>query len=219
MADIFDEVSEELRAERGRAVALRYGGAFAALAVVVVLCVAGWQAWRWYDARQTSTIAVAYFEAMRLADAPEGQKDAHTRAITAFEQVAQRAHGSYRTLARLRAAALKADAGDRAGALALWNAVAADADAPPMLRDLATLLAVRRQVDDGDPAALAARLKPLEAPENKWHALAAETQALLDLRAGNKDAARAALQRLTADPDTPEGLRDRAGTLLESLSG
>ena len=73
----------------------------------------------------------------------------------------------YRTLARLREAALKADAGDLPGALALWDQVAADASADPLLRDLASLLWAEHQIDSGDPALLEARLKALAAPENR----------------------------------------------------
>ena len=118
--------------------------------------------------------------------------------------MARDGNAGYRTLARLREAALKADGGDAAGAEALWTQVANDAAADRLLRDAAVLQSVLHQIDTGDPAALAARLKPLAAPDNPWHALAEEAQALLDLRQGHtRCGARHA--------EAPGAGRDRAG--------
>ena len=54
-----------------------------------------------------------------------------------------------------------------AGAAALWDQVAADSSADPLLRDLASLLWAQHQIDSGDPSLLEARLKALAAPENR----------------------------------------------------
>ncbi len=110
----------------------------------------------------------------------------------------------YRTLARLRAAGLKADAGDVPGAVALWNAVAADRNADPLLRDLASLLATERELDHGDPAQLEARLKPLAELGNPWSTLAEEQLAMLDLRQGKVEDARKKLQVLSFDSKYPD---------------
>jgi hypothetical protein len=72
-------------------------------------------------------------------------------------------------------------------------------------------------VDKGDPALVAARLKPLMAAENPWHQIAQEYMALLDVRTGKIDDARAILRPLSIDLTAPEGLRGRAGGLLDRL--
>jgi hypothetical protein len=112
---------------------------------------------------------------------------------------------------------VKADAGDVPGAVARWNAVAADTSADPLLRDLASLLATARELDHGDPAQLEARLKPLAEPGNPWSTLAQEQLAMLDLREGKVDDARKTLQTLSVDIDSPSGLRARASALLAGL--
>ena len=124
--------------------------------------------------------------------------------------MAATAPDGYRTLARLRAAALKADTGDLAGAAALYDQVAADSSADPLLRDLASLLWAQHQLDTGDPAPLEARLKALAVPDNPWHALASENLALLDLRQGHTDAAKATLRGLASDVTLAAG-RARTG--------
>jgi hypothetical protein len=211
VVDIFDEVEEDLRAERTRSLLKRYGAALAGLALAAILAVAAWQGWRWYQTRDTLAVAQTYLRAAEQAGTPG--------AASRFAQIAARGPAGYRTLARLREAALRADAGDTAAALALWDQVASDDSTLPPLRDLATLLWVEHQVDQGDPAILQARLASLTAPDNIWHPLALENLALIQLRTGSTAPARATLRRLASDVTAPEGVRSRAGNLLAGLGG
>jgi hypothetical protein len=221
VVDIFDEVDEELRAERAQQLFKRYGGVIFGAALLIVVAAAAWQGWRWYQARQDQAAAVQYLTAMTLADATAAGTSAANRAaaIAAFDKLTATAPEGYRTLARLRDAALKADAGDLTGATALWDQVAADNAADPLLRDLASLLWAEHQIDHGDPALLESRLKALTAPDNVWHALAEEQLALLDLRVGKTDQAKTTLRRLAQDTTAPSGVRGRAGGLLNRLGG
>ena len=131
MADIFDEVDEDLRAERAQALLRRYGGALIAAALAVICAVAAYQAWQWYQSRRAAEMANAYLAASAEADSIPAAGDPAKRdaAADAFMQVAANGPPGYHTLARLRAAGLKADAGDRKTALALWDQVAADGSA------------------------------------------------------------------------------------------
>ena len=111
------------------------------------------------------------------------------------------------------------EAGDLKGASAIWDQVAGDSSADPLLRDLATLLWVQHQLDQGDPSLLEGRLKPLAAAGNPWRALAEEQLALLDLRQGKNDQAKKMLQRLADDAAAPSGVRGRASGVLTRLGG
>ncbi len=219
MVDIFDEVDEELRAERAQRLLKRYAGVIIACALLIVGAAAGWQAWRWYQTRQDQAAAVEYLTAMNLAEAPAGISDAarNAAAIAVLDKLEATAPEGYRTLARLRAAPAKAALGDLPGALALWDQVAADTSADPLLRDLASLMWAEHQIDSGDPSLLQARLAPLAKPENAWHALADEQLALLDVRLGKPDEAKTILRRLAQDTTAPNGVRGRASTLLSRL--
>ena len=217
VSDIFDEVDEELRAERAKKLLQRYAGLIVGAAVLLVAAVGAWKAMQWYQARETARVADAYLAAMREADGPGAPE--HAAALAGFAQVAGQGLPGYRTLARLRAAALKADTGDLPTALALWNDVAADNSADRLLRDLASLEWAQHQIDSGDPALVAARLAPLATPENPWHALAEEAQAMLSLRQGKTAEARDTLKRLAQDVTATEGVRRRANGLLAELGG
>ena len=216
MVDIFDEVDEELRAERAQRLLQRYAGLIIAVALLIVGGAAGWQAWRWWQARQDMAAAQRYVTAMTLMQSPAAAGNA--QALTGdFDALAQTAPEGYRTLARLQAAALKAEHGDLRGALGLWNDVASDGSADPLLRDLATLLWCQHQIDTADPGLLAARLKALAEPGNVWRPLAQEQLALLDLHQGKTEAAKAALNKLAQDVTAPNGVRERAAALLGRL--
>jgi hypothetical protein len=221
VVDIFDEVEEDLRAERAQALLKRYGGLLIALALLTIGVAAGWQAWNWWQAKRDLAAGTAFLAAMSTAQAVGPANDAASRkaAIAAFEQVAATAPDGYRNLARLRAAGLLADAGDVAAAAALYDEVAADSSADKLVRDLASLLWAQRQLDTGDPARLEARLKALAVPANPWHALASEDLALLDLRQGHTDAAKATLRGLAGDVTLPQDMRGRASGLLNRLGG
>src|SRR5215472_5109565 len=114
VVDIFDEVDEELRAERAQKLLKQYGGYIVAAALLVVGAAAGWQAWRWHEARVDAAAAAQYLTAMNLADATVTGSGAANRAAAdgAFDKVVADAPDGYRAIARLRAAALQADAGD-----------------------------------------------------------------------------------------------------------
>jgi len=221
VVDIFDEVDEELRAERAQKLLKQYGGYIVAAALLVVGAAAGWQAWRWHEARVDAAAASQYLTAMNLADATVAGSGAanRTAAIGAFDKVVSDAPDGYRAIARLRAAALQADASDLPGALRLWDQVAADTSLDPLLRDLASLMWAERQIDTGDPALLEARLKALATPDNPWHMLAEEQLALLDMQLGKADAAKTTLRRLAQDTTAPDNLRARVATLLNRLGG
>ena len=173
VVDIFDEVEEELRAERTQRLLKKYGGAMVAAAVLVVAAVGAWQGWRWWEARHDLAVAGQYLTAMSVADSAANDKAMQQQALAEFDRVASAAPAGYRTLARLRAAALKAQTGDIAGATRLWDAVATDSSAAPLLRDLASLLWAEHQIDTGDPGLLEARLKALAAPDNAWRSVGA----------------------------------------------
>ncbi|UFN47056.1 tetratricopeptide repeat protein [Roseomonas sp. OT10] len=216
MPDIFDEVQEELRAERARRLATRWGGLFGVVALAALLGVGGWQGWQWWQARQANQAAAIFLEVSRATEAENADLKA---AGDRFAALADTAPHGYRVLARLRAAALRAETGDGVAALALWDAVASDGAADPLYRDLASLMWSLHGLDSQDPGLLASRLAPLAAEGNPWRASARELQALVAVRRGEREAAKRSLQALAADVTAPQGVRDRAARLAAGLDG
>jgi hypothetical protein len=218
MTDILDEVESDYRAEQLRAVAARYAGLAVAILVLALASVGGWQYWQARQARLADAAATSYIAAAKTADAlVAGDTAGRIAAAAQLGTLAATMPPGYRTLTRLRQAALLADAGKLPQAQAVWDSISTDPDATPPLRQLASLLWVQRGLDTSDPAALRTRLVSLTTPDNPYHVLALESLALLDLRVGQNDAARLLLQRLTRDPSTPASVRGRDGALLSRL--
>lgn len=214
MPDLIDEVDEELRAERAKKLAQRYGGLATGALLLAIAGVGGWEGWRWYEGRQAAQASQSFLAASRDA-AAEG---ADLRASAErFAGIAQGAPAGYRTLGRLRAAALLAETGQLDAALAAWEALARDTETDQLYRDLATVLWGLHALDQGDAALIEARMTPLAAPGAPWRASAQEVLALAALKRGNTEQARRALQAVLADATTPQGLRERAGRLLQGL--
>ena len=101
----------------------------------------------------------------------------------------------------------------------MWNDISADPAADPLLRQLADLLWAQHALGSAPDAAVLARLAPLAVPENSWHGLAQETQALLYVHEGKMDQAKALFSQIASDPTAPEGVRNRADGLLAQLNG
>jgi hypothetical protein len=212
LPDIFDELKDDLRAERARKLGMRYGGLLAVVAVVVLAGLGGWQGYRWYHNREAGTAALAFLELNRTAEAPGADLKA---AGDRFAAIAGTAPEGYRILATLRAAALKAETGDRAAALAMWDQVAGDNRAPQTYRDLASLMWALHGLESQDPAALDSRLAPLVG--GPWGASARELQGLVAIRRGQPTEAKKNLEALAADVTAPQGVRERAGRVAAGL--
>jgi hypothetical protein len=215
VVDIFDEVEEELRAERMQKLAMRYGGVLVAIALGIVGAAGGWKAWQWWQAKQDASTALSYIHAMEDTGT-ESSGGASGPAANTFERIATDSPAGYRVLARLNAAALKARSGDLTAASALWDQVAADSTADAAIRGLATLLWAQHALDHGDPSAVAARLQPLVGSKT-WSGLAQEQLALLSLRRNDLPAAREMLRKLQSDPAIPNNARGRIAALLSRI--
>ncbi len=215
--DLVDEVDEEIRQERAARLARRFGGLFAAIALLVLAGVGGWQGWQWYENRNAAAAAGAFLAATRDAAADGADSAAMAARMAALGEGAP---PGYRTLSQLRAAALSAEAGDTASALAMWNRLAGDSAVDSLYRDLATLMWGLHALGEGPARAaeVQARLAPLAA-QGPWQASAREILALAALAAGNAAEARRGLTALARDDNAPQGVRDRAQRLLSGIDG
>ena len=149
MADIFREVDEELSRDRAMQAWRKHGKYVIAFAIAAVIAVAGFSGWQDYRERQRQAEGRAYVQAIDLV-----MKEDLRAATAAMAEVASKG-GGYRPLALLEEASLKVKAGDRAGALKIYDDLAADGSIGRPFRDLATILSVMISLDTGEPAALA----------------------------------------------------------------
>jgi hypothetical protein len=212
VADIFEEVDEDLKQENYKKLWDRYGRYIIAVMVLIVAGTAGHVGWKSYVQKQQ----LAYSERFNAAidQAKEGNL---AQASGALAQLAGDANAGYAMLARFREAALRRENGEAAAAVDIYDTLADDGSIEPLYRSLASLLAVMAQLETGDPAALTARLKPLAA-DGPWRHTANEYFGVLALRQNDVAAARTHFQAVADDAAAPQGARQRAAELLQTLT-
>ena len=220
LPDIFDEVEEDLRAERARAFGRRFAGTGIALFVLILAGTGGYVYLKQSREAAVNAVANRFITAAGDADrATKGTADAALAgpAAATLADIAATGPAGYRVLARLRLGALQWQTGKQAEAIATWQAIADDPAAPRLMADLATLTSAQHQLDTADPAPLKNRLQALTSIGNPWRPMAEQLLALLDIRTGNTHEAASIMQRLTTDPMAPEDMRQMAADLLTTL--
>jgi hypothetical protein len=112
-----------------------------------------------------------------------------------------------------------ADKGDFAGAVAGFDAVAADSSISEPLRDMARLRAALLLVDSGSYADVAARVEPLAADTNPLRHSAREALALSAWKEGRAADALELAEQVSSDDGAPRNIRERATLLAELIRG
>ncbi len=212
MADIFQEVDEDVRRDKAMVLWRKYGSYVIIACVAIVVGTAGRVGWREYKAAQQAEESGRYVMAARLLE-----KGDTAGAITSFQSLAADASTGYGAIARFQGAAARIKAGDKDGGLAVYDGIAADDGMDPIFRGLARLQAVMLLIDDGAMDNLERRLAPLLAEGSAWRYSALEMQAVLKHREGDTAGARAAFKALSDDAAAPAGMRGRAAQMLAAL--
>jgi hypothetical protein len=207
LADIFHEVDEEVRRERLKKLWDRYGIYLVALAVLIVVGIAGWRGYEYWAAKQAAAAGAAFESALNLSEAGK-----HAEAESAFAKIAAEAPAGYRALARLQAATARAQV-KPADAVKAYDELAADASLGATLQDLAGLRAGMLLVDTAALSEMRRRLDPLTAPGRTFRHSARELLALSAWRNHDFTAARRYIDMIANDAETPSGARARAEVL------
>jgi hypothetical protein len=212
VSDIFQEVDEEVRREQLKKLWLRYQNYVVGAAVLIVLAVAGWRGYDWWETKKAAEAGAAYEAAIALSS--QGK---HAEAEAAFSRLAADSTAAYRALSQVRAAAERAQTDPKA-AVAVYDKIAADTSLRPELRDLAALRAGALMIDNGSFADARARLEPLTGAGHTFRHTARELLALAAWRADDMAAAKRWIEMINTDPETPPDERGRM-EMLSALMG
>lgn len=212
MADIFQEIDEELRRDRWENVWKKYGKYVLGVAAMIVLGTSAWVGWQEYQLRQDLAITNTMHAGLAAARAGEDEK-----AIEAFTAVSKDGSANQTALALLQEAALRVKNGDTESGRGLYQTVRENTSLDETYRALATIRAVEVDLDTGDAATMLGWLAPLGTEGSEWRFAAWELSAYLENRSGNAAAAKALLEKLRDDPDAPVTARARAEAYLAQL--
>ena len=208
------EVNEELRQDQARALWDRFGPAAIAVALAVVLATAAWVAWEYWTTSRANASGDRFSQALVLASA-----DKQDEALAALQALEADGYGAYPVLARMRAATVLDAKGDKAGAVAAFDAVAADRSIDEPVRDMARLRAGLILVDSGSYADVSSRVEGLAVDTNALRHSAREALGLAAWKEGRAADALALFEQISADNFAPRNLRERATLLSELIRG
>ena len=201
------EVSEEVRKDQLFGYVRKYGW----IAAIVIIAIVGGAAYTEWTKAQNRAAAEATGDALLgalLEDDPQARATALAEVTT---------EGPAASVTGLLTASSQQEAGDFAAAKATLDGIAVNPDVPQVYRDLAVFKSALIEVDGADPAARRQALENLTTPGLPYRLLAMEQLALMDVAAGDQDAAVAGLRAIIEDAAVTRGLRDRAQTMMIAL--
>ncbi|TMM54254.1 hypothetical protein [Sulfitobacter sabulilitoris] len=205
-----DEVNDEVRRDRLFELLRRYGW----VAGLVVALIVGGAAFSEYRKAQIRAQAEALGDAMLAAVSSD---DAQARAAALADIDA--ANPTAGAVLAMLTAAEQVEAGAMEAAVATLNTVATDAEVPAMYRQIATFKALTMQADTLPAAERRQQFEALAQAGSPLRLLSEEQLALIDISAGDRDAAIARLQSILNDAEVSADLQQRALQVIVALGG
>ena len=212
MADIFQEVDEEVRREQLQKLWQRYGNFAIAVCILIVAAVGAWRGYEWWQTKKAGESGAAFENAVTLAEVGK-----HQEAEAAFAKLAADGTAGYRALARLREAAELAHT-DKTAAVKAYDEIATDKSAGEIMQELAAVRAGFLLVDTAPYSEMRQRLEPLTASDKTFRHSARELLALSAWKSDDINAARQWTGMIITDPQSPQGIRSRAEVLSELIA-
>ena len=199
------EIDEAVRQDDATRFFQKYGVPLLVLIVAVLVAMFGY--WWWESSREAKLEAQSemVISALDSIDARDFEG--------ASEKVApllDEGTPGARTSARFLQAAAALEQGDTVRAAELYAAIAADADTPAPLRDLARIREVATDFDRLEPDEVIAKIGGLAEPGSPYFASAAELVAIAHLEAGDEAEAGRLFAAIAQDDTLPETLQTRA---------
>jgi hypothetical protein len=208
------EVDEELRREQLKSLWDRFGLFLIGAAVLIVLITAGYRGWIWWQDRQAAEWGDRYVAAVEAAES--GERD---RAEELLSEIIDNGAGGYPVLARLRLAAVEAEAGQTDAAIELYDRVAADRSAEAVIRDLARLRAALLLLNQDDFDGAVERAEGLAVSGSPWRHAAREVLGTAAFEQGQVEQARERFVTIQQDAESPRQARARATMMIELIDG
>jgi len=211
VSELFDEVDEEVCREQLKKLWDKYSIYIIAAAILVIAAVGGWRGYQYLEAKKAAEASATFNRAVELSE--QGK---HEEAEKAFADLAATAPFGYRLLSRFRQAGELAPRDPKAAAK-MFDDLAADSSIGPLQQELARIRAAGLLVDSATYGDMKQRLEPDTGPSATFRHTARELLALSALRVNDMTAARQWLDQMSADAETPPGIRSRAEALQALL--
>ncbi|HEY3950174.1 tetratricopeptide repeat protein [Phenylobacterium sp.] len=214
MTDLFEEVEEQLRSDRYKALVRRAAPWVLTAAAVALVAALGVWGWQQYNLQITNKASEEYSQALTAG----GQGDI-PKATQLFTEISKSQSKAYKSLSLMQLGALKMAAGkpdDVKAAVALFDQAAAAAP-DDVIGDAARLKSAFAILDTAPYADVEGRLTPLMKDKHPYRVQAREALAFAKLMKGDDKGARGDFVVISQSLDAPEGLRQRAKAAMDLI--
>jgi hypothetical protein len=217
LADLFEEVEEQLRSDRYKALAIKALPWLLALLAVVVIAIVGYWGWEKYRTQTANKASEQYAAALEAA----GQGNT-AGATSLWTEVSKSPAKAYKSLALMQLAGLKLlddkqpEAARTQAAVKLFDEAAAAAP-DDVIGDAARLKSALALLDTAPYKELETRLTPLMKDGHPYRDQAREALAFAKIMAGNTAGARSDFLILSTSLDASDGARQRAKAAMELI--
>ncbi|WP_340647245.1 tetratricopeptide repeat protein [Phenylobacterium sp.] len=211
MVDVFEEVEEQLRTDRYKALALKalpWVGVVLAAALVIALAIWGYDN---YQTKTTSKASDQYAQGLEAFGA--GRTDEADRL---FGEVAKSGSKAYKSLALQHQGGIKIAVGKTAEAVTYFDQ-AAEAAPNDIIGDVARLKSAFALLDTAPYKDLEARLTPMLKEGRPYRTEAREALAFAKIMHGDMAGARGDFVVISLIADASEGARNRAKAAMDLI--
>jgi hypothetical protein len=213
VADIFQEVEEDLRRDKALDFWKKYQNHIIGFVILVVAATAGISGWKAYRQHRIEADGTAYLQAMQTLE-----RDPKA-ALPQFDALAKDG-GGFGVLARFQQANIALKDGDKAKAAEIFQGIAGDGSVDKAMKDMAAVLGGLVLLDTGKPDDASKLVAPLTGDNQPYRYSALEIQGQAAFAAGDKKKAKeifTQLKQLGQLPSAPQGVIARADIMLNRL--
>lgn len=211
MVDVFEEVEEQIRSDRYKALALKILPWFAGVLVLALVVTLGIWGWQNYQSRGLAEASEKYNAAIEAFN--KGERDT---AIKSWTEISQGDSGVYKSLALQHLGGLKLSDNKPQEAIKFFDEAAA-ATKEPVIADAARLKSAFALLDTAPYKDMEARLTPLTEEGRPYRVEAREALAFAKLMAGDLAGARGDFSVIALMADAGEGARQRANAAKDMI--
>lgn len=208
------EVEDELRSDKVSDFWKKYKYLVIGGAIAIVVGTAGYRFWDSYSQKVAGVSGDQFLSAIELSN--DGK---HDEAIAQLEILGKEGVGEYPALAQIRLAAEYAKKGETEKAIEAFDKIANDTGFNETLRNVARLRSGLLLVDTGSYDQVSDRLQTMSETGKSFRHSSREGLGLSAWKHEKYDDALVWFQAIADDQGSPNGIRTRAGVMLQLLAG
>ena len=206
------EVDENLRRDRARDFAKKYGSWLIGALVLFLIASGGFIYWQQVKEQR------AEHQVEQLSEVFKSIGSGDTTSVSKqLDDLSQSGSKGVRATALFTRAAVAIQQNDTKLAVAKYREIAGDSGLPKPYRDIALIRQTALEFDQIQPQEVIARLQPLAKAGDPWFGTAGEMTAMALIKQGKKSDAAQLFAAIARDPNVPPSLRARSVQIAGSL--